>query len=170
MHLGLEAVLTPALQSGHELQGDSSWASGPDKILALKLQQNQELQADGGWKLNPDTTHSGLDETVTRGLRSALALKLPSLHPGVPDTDDTPVTKFPNRIGLQDWSALPTNPELDDDDVLGWRLVPFYGLVLVFLVAKVFSRQGIPRVFQRNTIRQPPNPCPNLDPRPIVKR
>jgi hypothetical protein len=59
MHLGLEAVLTPALQSGHELQGDSSWASGPDKILALKLQQNQELQADGGWKLNPHTTHSG---------------------------------------------------------------------------------------------------------------
>jgi hypothetical protein len=154
MHLGLEEpVLTPALQSAHELQADSSWASGPDKIVALQLQQNQELQADVGWKLNPDTTHSGLDETVTRGLRSPVALVLPSLHLGVPDTDDTPATTFPNRTGLRDWwsdwwSSL-TNPELDDDAVIGWWLIPLYGLVLVFFVAKVLSRQGLLCAFQR---------------------
>jgi len=35
---------------------------------------------------------------------------------------------------------------------------PFFGLVLVFLVTKAFSRQGILRVFRRVAIRQPPNP------------
>ena len=35
---------------------------------------------------------------------------------------------------------------------------PFFGLVLVFLVTKAFSRQGILRVFRRDAIRQPPNP------------
>jgi hypothetical protein len=52
----------------------------------------------------------------------------------------------------------PTNPELDDDDVIGWRLVPFFSLVVVFLVTKAFSRQGILRVSRRDGIRQPPNP------------
>jgi hypothetical protein len=147
MHLGLQEPLpTPQLQSNQELQAGSSWAlnpatipSDPDGFITQLLQLNRDPQADGGWKLNPDTIHSGFDETVTRGLRSALALNRRSLHLREPDTDDTPVTKFPNRIGLQDWSAL-TSPELDDDDdVIGWRLVPFFGLVLVFLITKAFS-------------------------------
>ena len=72
------------------------------------------------------------------------------------------MTRFPNRIGLQDWTA-PTSPELDDDDVIGWRLVPFFGLVLVFLITKAFPRQGIRRVFQRDMIRQPPNHLAQID-------
>jgi len=52
----------------------------------------------------------------------------------------------------------PTSPELDDDDATGWKLVPFYGLALVFLIVIVFSRQGILRMFQRDPFRQPRNP------------
>jgi hypothetical protein len=37
-------------------------------------------------------------------------------------------------------------------------LVPFFGLVLVFLITKAPPRQGILRVFQRDTIRRPPHP------------
>jgi hypothetical protein len=165
-HLGLEEPPpTPQLQPNQELQADNSWAlnpqtipSDPDGFLPQLLRLNHDPQADGGWKLNPDTIHSGLDENVTRGLRSAPALKRASLRLREPGTDDTPVTKFPNRIGLQDWTLPPASPELDDDDVIGWRLVPFFGLVLVFLVTKAFSLQGILRFFQRDTIRQPPTP------------
>jgi hypothetical protein len=166
MHLGLEEPLpTPQLQPNQKLQADSSRAlnpeaipSDPDGFITQVLQLKRDPQADGGWKLTPDTIHSGLDETVTKGLRSAHALNRRSLYLGEPDADDTPVTKFPNRIGLQDWTLPPTNPELDDDDVIGWRLVPFFGLVVVFLITKAFSRQGILRVFRRDAIRQPPNP------------
>jgi hypothetical protein len=165
-HFGLEEpLLTPQLQPNQELQADSSWAlnpetipSDPDGFLTQLLQLNHDPQADGGWKLNPDTTHSGLDETMVRGLRSAHTLNLRNLHLREPGTDDTPVTKFPNRIGLQDWTALSTSPVLDDDDEIGWRLIPFFGLVLVFLIAKAFPRQGILRVFRRDATRQPPNP------------
>jgi len=166
MHLGLEEpLLTPQLQSNQELQAGRSQAlnpgtvpGDPDGFITQLLQLNHDPQADGGWKLNPGAIHSGLYETVTRGLRSALALKLQKSHLREPGTNDTPVTKFPSRIGLQDWRPAPASAELEDDDAIGWRLVPFFGLVLVFLITKSFSRQGILRVFRRDAISQPPDP------------
>jgi hypothetical protein len=114
--------------------------------MAIGLQPNQELPAENSQTLNPGTIRSDPDEIKTRVYSqpddTVTRVKHASMHRGVSDTDDIPVTNFPNRIGLQDWTALPASPELDDDDVIGWRLVPFFGLVLVFLVTKTFSRQG----------------------------
>lgn len=168
IHSGLEDPVSLALQSSQEPQADSGWALNLEPIhldledfANLRLQPDKELQDDGGRKLSPDTIHSGLDGTVTRGLPPILALKLARLDAIFLETDDTPATTFSHRGALDDIGAKmlpPTSPELDDDDATGWKLVPFYGLLLVFLIAIVFSRQGILRVFQRNTFRQPPNP------------
>jgi hypothetical protein len=130
----------------------------PEDFANLRLQPDHELQDDGGRKLSPDTIHSELDDTVTRGL---LAPNLARLDANFLETDDTPATTFSHREALDDIRAKmlpPTSPELDDDDATGWKLVPFYSLLLIFSIAIVFSRQGIPRVFQRDTFRQPPNP------------
>ena len=126
----------------------------------LRLPPNQELQADRSVTLNPETIHSELDETVKRGLPPVLALNLARLDAIFLETDDTPATTFSHREALDDIGAMilpPTSPELDDDEATGWKLVPFYGLLLFFLIA-IFSRQGILRVVQRGTFKQPPNP------------
>jgi hypothetical protein len=168
IHSDLDDVVALGLQSGQELQADRGWALNPvtihldlEDFANLRLQPDQELQDDGGRKLSPDTIHAELDDTVTRGLPPVLALNLARLDAVFLETDDTPATTFSHREALDDIRAKmlpPTSPELDDDDATGWKLVPFYGLLLVFLIAIVFSRQGILRVFQRDTFRQPPNP------------
>jgi hypothetical protein len=157
-----------SLPPNQELQADRSVTLNAETIhldledfANLRLQPDQELQDDGGRKLSPDTIHSELDDTVTRGLPPVLALNLARLDAIFLETDDTPATTFSHREALDDIRAKmlpPTSPELDDDDATGWKLVPFYGLLLVSLIAIVFSRQGILRVFQRDTFRQPPNP------------
>jgi hypothetical protein len=168
IHLGPEDFANPGLQSGQELQADSGWALNPvtihldlEDFANLRLQPDQDLQADGGRKLSPDTIHSELDDTVTRGLQPVPSLNLARLDAIFLETDDTPATTFSHREALDDIRAKmspPTSPALDDDDATGWKLVPFYGLLLIFLIAIVFSRQGILRVLQRDTFRQPPNP------------
>jgi len=107
--------------------------------------------------LNPDTIHSDLDDIVTQGVAPGLELNLDrgkslplgwqaKVGPGtiVPDTDDTPATALPHGWELGDDRAkmLPsTNPQLDDDDEAntGWKLVPYFGAVLLFLWRQ-FSR------------------------------
>ena len=153
----LDNDVAMGLQPNQELRAESSQtlnsgtiALGPGDFLTHLPQLSHDPQADSSQALNPGTIrsdpdeiialqlhmiHSALDDTVTR-------VKHASMHRGLSDTDDTAVIKFPNLIGLQDWTALSTSPVLDDDDVIGWRLVPFFGLVLVFLVTKAFSRQG----------------------------
>ncbi len=168
IHSGLEDPMSLALQSSQGLQADSGWALNLEPIhldlgdlVTLRPQLDQEPQADRGRKLNPDTLHSELDDTVTRGLPPVLALKLARLDAIFLETDDTPATTFSHREALDDIRAKtlpPTSPELDDDDATGWKLVPFYGLALVFLIVIVFSRQGILRMFQRDPFRQPRNP------------
>jgi hypothetical protein len=156
------------LQSGQELSPDSGWALNPVAIhldlvdfANLRLQPDQEAQADAGRQLGPDPIHSEVNDTVTRGIPPVRALKLARLDSLFLEMDDTPATTFPYREALDDIRAKrlpPTRPELDDDDATGWKLAPFYGLLLVFLIATAFSREGILRVFQRDTSRQPPNP------------
>ena len=155
------------LPPNQELQADRSVTLNPETIHSdpedfanLRLQPDQEFQDDGGRKLSPDTIHTELDNTVTRGLPPVLALKLARLDASFLETDDTPATTFSHREALDDTRAMlpPTSPELGDSDATGWKLVPFYGLLLVFLIAIAFSRQGIFRVFQRDTFRQPPIP------------
>jgi hypothetical protein len=127
-----------------------------ENFASLRLQPDQELQPDAGWKLNPGTMGSGHD-TLTKGLPHALALNLAKLDANFLETDDTSPRTFADRVALEDIRAktLPptTTPELDDDDATGWKLAPFYGLVLVFLLSLVFSRQGILRAFPRNAAR-----------------
>ena len=128
IHLGLEDLVTPPLQS------------------------NQELQPDSGWVLDPKTIHSELDHTLARALSTGLALNRKSLPPPIVlNTDETPATKYSDRDLLYDISPRildPTSSELEDDDATGWKLVPLYGVALLFLVATVFSRLGILHVFQ----------------------
>src|SRR5260221_1017708 len=157
--LGLHPNQEPNLDRGRTLNLEMIHLD-PEDFATLGLQSGQELQDDGGRKLSPDTIHSELDDTVTKGLPPVLALNLARLDALFLQTDDTPATTFSHRDALDDIRAKmlpPTSPELDDDDATGWKLVPFYGLLLVFLIAIVFSRQGILRVFQRDTLRQPPN-------------
>jgi hypothetical protein len=163
IHLGLEDPVSLALQSSQEQQADSGWALNLEPIhldlgdlLTLRLQPDHDLQADRGRKSNPDTIHSELYDTVMRSLRPVFALHLKRLHPIVVNTDETSATTLSDREFLEDMAAKmlpPTSPKLDDDDATGWKLVPFYGLALVFLVATVFLRQDILRVFQRDTFR-----------------
>jgi hypothetical protein len=161
-----EDVLT-MVQLDPELLADSGEVNSATihsdlaEIVLGTLTPGLELQADDGRALNPATIHSELDDTVTRSLEPVLALNLASLHPIVLDMDDTPAALFPHREEFDDIHAKmlsPTGPELDHDDATGWKLAPFYGLALIFLVAIVFSRQGILHVFQRDPFRQPPKP------------
>jgi hypothetical protein len=167
IHSDLEDFANLGPQSGQEPEADSGWTLNPvtihldlENFANLRLQPDQELLADAGWNLSPDTIHSEVDDTLTRGLPRVLALNLARLDRIFLETDDTPATTFPNREALDDVRAKtlpPTSPELDDDDATGWKLFPFYGLVLV-LIAMVFSCQGILRMFKRDTFRQPTNP------------
>jgi hypothetical protein len=161
-----EDVLT-TVQPHPEVRADSGRINSAtihsdlDEILLGTLTPGLELQADNGRALNPATIHSELDDTVTRSLEPVLALNLASFHSIVLDMDDTPAAMFPHREEFDDIRAkmlLLTGPELDDDDATGSKLAPFYGVALVFLVAIVFSRQGIFHVFQRDPFRQPPKP------------
>jgi hypothetical protein len=169
LQLGPKDFATSELQSGQEPQPASGWNLNTDTIhldvenfVTLRLEPDQELQADAGWKLNSGTMGSELD-TLTKGLPHALKLNLAKLEAKVLETDDTSARTFPHRDASDDIRAKtrpPTTtpeldddnatPELDDDDATGWKLAPFYGSVLVFLLFLVFSRQGIPRALPRD--------------------
>jgi hypothetical protein len=158
LQLGPKDFATSELQAGQEPQAVSGWNLNTDMIhfATLRLQPDQELQADAGWKLNFSTMGSELD-TSTKGLPYALRLNLAKLDAKFLETDVTSARTFPHRDALEDIRAETrpptTTPELDDDDATGWKLAPFYGLVLVFLLSLVFSRQGIPRALPRDASR-----------------
>jgi hypothetical protein len=165
--LGLHPNQEPNLDRGRTLNLEmihldlENFATLGENITTLGLQSGQELQADGGRTLSRATIHSEVDDTVKRGLPPVLARNLAHVDSVFLEEDDTPATTFPDREALDDIRVKmlpPTSPVLDDDDATGWKLVPFYGLLLVFLIAIVFSRQGILRMFQWKTFRQPPNP------------
>jgi hypothetical protein len=162
--VGKEKGFVDSLPPGRELQADRGKALNPDtihsdldEIVTLGLPPSQELQADRGMTLNLATVHSDLDDIATRGLTPGLELnfnrgkplpasRLTKVAPGavVPDTDETLATALPHRWDLGDDRAkmLPsTNPELEDDDE-GWRLVPYFGTVLLFLSWIVQSGLG----------------------------
>jgi len=116
----------------------------------LEFQFSHALQADPSKTLNPDTIHSELDDTVSREMLPSLMLKLnrgkslpaswsPKVAPGtiVPDTDETIASALPHRWDLDDDRAKmspSTNPKLDvdDDPNGGWKLVPYFGAMLLF--------------------------------------
>jgi hypothetical protein len=144
IHSDLEDTVTLGLLLVHDRGGTLNpdpIHSDLDDIVTGGLQPGHELQADRGGTLNPGPIHSDLDDIVTRGLPPGLELNLDrgkSLPAGwqtiVPDTDDTPATALPNRWELGDDSAKmlrSTNLEVEDDDD-GWKLVPYFGAVLVF--------------------------------------
>jgi hypothetical protein len=159
VHSDLDDIVTLGLPPGQKLQADSgAGALNPetihsdlDNIVPLGLPPGQELQPDRGMTLNIETVHSDLDDIAPIGLTRDLELNLDrgkSLPAGwqtiVPDTGDTPATALPNRWELGDDRAkmLPsTNPELEDDDD-GWRLVPYFGILLVFFSWIVQSGLG----------------------------
>jgi len=136
---------------------------GLEGLVTPPLQSNQELQPDSGWVLDPKTIHSELDHTVARALSTGLALNRKSLHPPIVlNADETPATKYSDRDLLDDMSPKILDPtsselgdssELEDDDATGWKLVPLYGVALLFLVTTVFSRLGILHVFQWRSSR-----------------
>jgi len=161
---GKEKGFVDSLPPGRELEADRGKALNPDtihsdldEIVTLGLPPSQELKADRGMTLNLATVHSDLDDIATRGLTPGLELnfnrgkplpasRLAKVAPGtiVPDTDETLATALPHRWDLGDDRAkvLPsTNPELEDDDD-GWRLVPYFGTVLLFLSWIVQSGLG----------------------------
>src|SRR5271165_36127 len=161
---GKEKGFVDSLPPGRELEADRGKALNPDtihsdldNIVTLGPPPSLELQADRGMTLNLATVHSDLDDIATRGLTPGLELnfnrgkplpasRLAKVAPGtiVPDTDETLATALPHRWDLGDDRAkvLPsTNPELEDDDD-GWRLVPYFGTVLLFLSWIVQSGLG----------------------------
>ena len=162
--VGKEKGFVDSLPPGRELQADRGKALNPDtihsdldEIVTLGPPPSQELQADRGMTLNLATVHSDLDDIATRGLTPGLELnfnrgkplpasRLAKVAPGtiVPDTDETLATALPHRWDLGDDRAkmLPsTYPELEDDDD-GWRLVPYFGILLVFFSWIVQSGLG----------------------------
>ena len=164
VHSDLDDIATRGLTPRLELQTDPGGALNPetihsdlDNIVTLGPPPSLELQADRGMTLNLATVHSDLDNIATRGLTPGLELnfnrgkplpasRLAKVAPGtiVPDTDETLATALPHRWDLGDDRAkvLPsTNPELEDDDD-GWRLVPYFGTVLLFLSWIVQSGLG----------------------------
>jgi hypothetical protein len=144
-HSDLEDTVTLGLPLVHELQTDSGGGFNPETIhsdlhgiVTLGRPPGQDLQPDRSDTLNLETIHSDLDDIATRGLAPSLELNLDrgkSLPAGwqtiVPDTDDTPATALSHRWEQYRSKMLPsTNPELDDDDA--WKLVPYFGAVLLF--------------------------------------
>jgi hypothetical protein len=167
IHSDLTDIVSLGLPPGQELQADRGGAlnshtihSDLDDIVNLGLPSGLELQADRGRTLNLEMIHSDLDDIVTRGLPPSLELNLgpgkslpaswqAKVAPGmiVPDTDETLTTALPPRWELVDDRAkiLPsTNPTLDDDDEgnLGWKLVPYFGVVLLCFSRIVQSGLG----------------------------
>jgi len=118
--------------------------------VRLELQFSHELQADPSKRLNPDTIHSELDHTVSTELLPSFMLKLnrgkflsaswsAKVAPRtiVPDTDETIATALPRHWEFGDDRSkvlASTNPKLDvDDDAKGgWKLVPYFGAMLLF--------------------------------------
>jgi hypothetical protein len=145
----LNEVLSLRLQPGPELQADRSGALDPntihsslDGIVIRNLTPGLQLQADRGRALNPAAIHKNVDDSLTRGLPPLLVVNL--------DTVETPPASWLAEVdsGLigkyRSKKLSSTNDELYDDDEAntGWKLVPFYGVAMLFLLRQCFSRQG----------------------------
>jgi hypothetical protein len=155
IHSDLDNIVTLGLPPSQELQADPGGAlnsetirSDLDNFVTLGLPPSQELLVDRGMTLNLETIDSTPDDIVSRGLPLGLELNLhrgkslpaswQKVAPGTiePDTDDTPATAHSRPWELVDDrpKMLPTtNPDPDDDDEgnLGWKLVPYFGVVLL---------------------------------------
>ena len=172
IHSDLNDIVTLGLPPGQELQPDRGMTlnpetmnpetihSGLDDIVTLGLPPGQDLQPDHGDTLNLETIHSDLDDIATRGLPPSLELNLSrgkSLPANwqakvapetiVPDTDETPAAALPHPWELGDDRAkmLPsTNPQLEDDEDAdaGWKVVPYFGALLLFFSGIVKSGLG----------------------------
>jgi hypothetical protein len=178
IHSDLDNIVTLGLPSSQELQADPGGALNSDtihsdlgNIVTLGLSPSQELQADRGMTLTPETIHSDPDDIATRGLPPSLEVNLhrgKSLPAGwrtiVSDTDDTSAAALPHRwweLGDDRVKMLrPTNAELDDDDDK-WKLVPYFGAVLVFFSWIVqgelgaIKRKAARLKFEPNALRSP---------------
>jgi hypothetical protein len=164
---GKEKGFVDSLPPGREQQADRGMTLNPDTIhsdlndiVTPGLPPGQDLQPDHGDTLNLETIHSDLDDIATRGLPPSLELNLSrgkSLPANwqakvapetiVPDTDETPAAALPHRWELGDDRAkmLPsTNPQLEDDEDAdaGWKVVPYFGALLLFFSGIVKSGLG----------------------------
>jgi hypothetical protein len=164
IHSELDDIVTRGLNPGQELQTDprgvlnhSTIHSDLGNIVTLGFPPSQGLQADRGMTLNPETIHSDPDDIATRGPAPSLEV---NRHRGkslsanwqakvapatiVSDADDTSAAALPHRweFGDNRTKMLPsTNPALEDDDEgnLWWKLVPYFGVVLLFFSRTVQS-------------------------------
>ena len=157
IHSDLNDVVTLGRSPEQELQPDRGLTlnletvhSDLGNIVTLELPPSQELQADRGMTLNPETIHSDPDDIATRGLPPSLEVNLhrakslsanwqAKVAPGaiVADSDDTSAAALRHRWEFGDDRAkmlASTNPPLEDDDEgnLWWKLVPYFGVVLLF--------------------------------------
>jgi hypothetical protein len=167
IHSDLENIVTLG-PPGQEAQADRGRAlnsdtfnSDLDSIVTLGP-PGQELQLDRGRALNSDTFHSDLDDIVTLGppLPASWSAKF-GLWTIVPDKDETLATPLPHPWELGDDHAkmLPsTNSNLDDDDdaIAGWKLVPYFGAVLLFFSWIVQNGRGA-RKRKAATLKFEPN-------------
>jgi hypothetical protein len=157
IHSDLDDIVTRGLKPGQELLADPGGALNPStihsdqaNIVPLGLAPGQEQRADRGMTLTPETIHSDPDDITTRGLPPSLEVNLyrgkslpanwqAKVAPGtiVSDTDDTSAAALPRRWEFGDDRTkmlASTNPalEYDDEGNLWWKLVPYFGIVVLF--------------------------------------
>jgi hypothetical protein len=172
----LADIVTLGLPPGREQLADRGMTlnietirSELDDIVTRELQLGQELQADRGKAFNLETIDSNPDDILELNLhrsKSLLANWQAKVAPGtiVPGTDETPATGHSHLWEFEDDRAkmLPsTNPDRDDDDEgnLGWKLVPYFGVVLLCFSRMVQSgldarkRKAAELKFEPNALR-----------------
>jgi hypothetical protein len=164
IHSDFEDAVTLGLSPSQEVQPDRGLPLNLEMIhsdlvgiVTLGRPPGQDLQPDRSDTLNLGTIHSNLDDIATRGLAPSLELNLGrgkslparwqakvTLGTSVPDADDTPaiVPRTRWELGDDHTKILPsTKPELEDDDD-GWKLVPYFGALLLFFSWIVKSGLG----------------------------
>src|SRR5262249_52264071 len=164
IHSDFEDAVTLGLSPSQEVQPDRGVPLNLEMIhsdlvgiVTLGRPPGQDLQPDRSDTLNLGTIHSNLDDIATRGLAPSLELNLGrgkslparwqakvTLGTSVPDADDTPaiVPRTRWELGDDHTKILPsTKPELEDDDD-GWKLVPYFGALLLFFSWIVKSGLG----------------------------
>jgi hypothetical protein len=148
IYSGLNGIVLRNPTPGLKLQADPSGElnpetidSGLDGIVLRNPAPDLELQADRGRALYLATIHSDLDDTLTRGLPPLLVLNLHPVEPPpaswLAEVDSGIIGKYRSK------KLSSTNDELYDDDTnTGWKLVPFYGVAMLFLLRECFRAKA----------------------------